>query len=277
MWRTARPSARPYPSWSTRVRRAGAGASAGRVRRLLDEPRWQPVPRLPGNGALPDVPVRRNRPVGGRALPDAPGGPAPGDHRQVVGRLRGDGGAHAPTGPLRGAGHPCRRRPVRGWPTSPTSARRPRPSRALRRVVRAVLGRLPVASGRAEAERSRPAEHVVHGRVLLDRSDGTVRIPFDPATGRLVLEVWDRWLARDPVRMVPGHADALRGLSGIWIDAGSSDEWFLDLGAAAFQSALAAIGSPSRSSTSSCSKAPTPTSSIGTRWLSVGSRTRISP
>ena len=28
----------------------------------------------------------------------------------------------------------------------------------------------------------------------------------------------------------------------IWIDAGSSDEWFLDLGAAAFQSALGAIG-----------------------------------
>ena len=105
----------------------------------------------PGHGPLPDVPVRRNRPVGRHALPDAPGGQAPGDHRQVVGRLRGDGGAHAPPGPLRGAGHPRRRRPVRlaYLPEfGPAAA-----FATLRRVVRAVLGRLPVASGRAEAER----------------------------------------------------------------------------------------------------------------------------
>src|SRR5918998_1548370 len=41
--------------------------------------------------------------------------------------------------------------------------------------------------------------------------DGTVRLPFDPATGQLVPEIWERWLAWDPVRMVPRHADALRG------------------------------------------------------------------
>ena len=72
--------------------------------------------------------------------------------------------------------------------------------------------------------------------------DGTVRIPFETATGRLIPEVWDRWLAWDPVRMVAGHADALRGLSGIWIDAGTSDEFYLDLGATAFRDELAAIG-----------------------------------
>ena len=33
--------------------------------------------------------------------------------------------------------------------------------------------------------------------------DGTVRLPFDAATGELVPEVWERWLALDPVRMVP--------------------------------------------------------------------------
>ncbi len=34
--------------------------------------------------------------------------------------------------------------------------------------------------------------------------DGTPVLPFDPATGRLRDEVWARWLAWDPVRMVPG-------------------------------------------------------------------------
>ena len=72
--------------------------------------------------------------------------------------------------------------------------------------------------------------------------DGTVRLPFDPRTGRLIPDVWERWLAWDPVRMVPRHADALRGLRAVWIDAGRGDEYFLDLGAEAFRSELAAIG-----------------------------------
>jgi len=72
--------------------------------------------------------------------------------------------------------------------------------------------------------------------------DGTPVLPFDPATGRLRDDVWARWLAWDPVRMVPAHADALRGLRAVWVDAGTKDEWFLDLGAVAFREALAAIG-----------------------------------
>jgi S-formylglutathione hydrolase FrmB len=73
-------------------------------------------------------------------------------------------------------------------------------------------------------------------------SDGTVRLPFDPATGQLVPDVWGQWLALDPVRMVPRHADALRGLRAVWIDAGTKDEFYLDLGAEAFRRALAAVG-----------------------------------
>jgi S-formylglutathione hydrolase FrmB len=72
--------------------------------------------------------------------------------------------------------------------------------------------------------------------------DGTIRLPFDPSTGRLIGEVWERWLAWDPVRMVARHADALRGMRAIWIDAGRSDEYYLDLGAEAFRAELAAIG-----------------------------------
>lgn len=72
--------------------------------------------------------------------------------------------------------------------------------------------------------------------------DGTVRLPFEPATGKLIPEIWERWLAWDPVRMVPQHADGLRGMKAIYIDAGTKDEYSLDLGAEAFRRELAAIG-----------------------------------
>jgi hypothetical protein len=72
--------------------------------------------------------------------------------------------------------------------------------------------------------------------------DGTVQLPYDTDTGELRPEIWERWLAWDPVRMVPRHADALRSLRAIYIDAGTRDEWFLDLGAEAFRRALAEIG-----------------------------------
>jgi hypothetical protein len=74
------------------------------------------------------------------------------------------------------------------------------------------------------------------------REDGSVDLPFDPATGVLRPEVWQRWLDWDPVRMVPKYADALRPLRAIWIDAGTRDEWFLDVGAQAFRAALREAG-----------------------------------
>ena len=72
--------------------------------------------------------------------------------------------------------------------------------------------------------------------------DGTVRLPCDPLTSRLDEEVWQRWLQWDPVRMAPRHAEALRGMRAIYIDAGRRDEWVLDLGAEAFRRALTEIG-----------------------------------
>ena len=76
------------------------------------------------------------------------------------------------------------------------------------------------------------------------RADGTVELPFDPHTGVLRPRVWQRWLDWDPVRMVPGHAAELRSLRAIWIDAGTRDEWFLDIGAEAFRAALREAGVP---------------------------------
>ena len=42
--------------------------------------------------------------------------------------------------------------------------------------------------------------------------------------------------------MVESHADALRGMRAIYIDAGKSDEYYLDLGAEAFRRELEAVG-----------------------------------
>jgi S-formylglutathione hydrolase FrmB len=74
------------------------------------------------------------------------------------------------------------------------------------------------------------------------REDGTVELPFDPRTGMLRPDIWQRWLDWDPVRMAPRYAGALRSLRAIWIDAGTRDDFFLDLGAEAFRLALHEAG-----------------------------------
>ena len=76
------------------------------------------------------------------------------------------------------------------------------------------------------------------------RPDGTPELPFDPRTGVLRPQVWQRWLDWDPVRMVQRYADEVRSLRAVWIDAGTRDEWFLDLGAAAFRAELGRVGLP---------------------------------
>jgi hypothetical protein len=71
---------------------------------------------------------------------------------------------------------------------------------------------------------------------------GEALLPFDIGTGKLVPDVWEQWLSWDPVRMAPRHADALRGMRRIYLDAGRRDDYFLDLGAQAFASELEKLG-----------------------------------
>jgi S-formylglutathione hydrolase FrmB len=75
-------------------------------------------------------------------------------------------------------------------------------------------------------------------------ADGKPALPYWPDTGEVVREVFDRWLAWDPVRLAPASVDALIGMRGIWIDAGRHDEYRLDLGAIAFSDAIATAGVP---------------------------------
>jgi S-formylglutathione hydrolase FrmB len=63
---------------------------------------------------------------------------------------------------------------------------------------------------------------------------GKALLPFEVETGRCVDDVWQQWLEWDPVRMAPAHAEALRSMKRIYLDAGKSDEYYLDLGATAF-------------------------------------------
>ena len=71
---------------------------------------------------------------------------------------------------------------------------------------------------------------------------GKALLPFEIATGRLEDDVWERWLALDPVRMAPRHADELRSMRRIHLDGGRRDEYFLDLGAQAFAAELEKLG-----------------------------------
>ncbi|PYT06395.1 MAG: esterase [Acidobacteria bacterium] len=63
-------------------------------------------------------------------------------------------------------------------------------------------------------------------------------LPFRERTGELRPDVFDRWLAHDPVRMIPKHEGALRGLKLLLLDCGTKDEWNLHLGARIFTSRL---------------------------------------
>jgi hypothetical protein len=71
---------------------------------------------------------------------------------------------------------------------------------------------------------------------------GKALLPFEIATGRLVDELWQRWLELDPVRMIPRHAEEVRSFRHIYLDGGRSDEWYLDLGAQAVSAELDKLG-----------------------------------
>ncbi len=58
-----------------------------------------------------------------------------------------------------------------------------------------------------------------------------LELPIELPSGRLRIDVWNRWLVHDPVRFVPKHLDAYRKLRSIFIDCGVRDEFNLRWGA----------------------------------------------
>ena len=69
-----------------------------------------------------------------------------------------------------------------------------------------------------------------------------LQLPFDLRTCRLDEAVWERWLEFDPVVAARTHADALKGLSGLWIDAGSRDQYFIHYGTRELHDMLEELG-----------------------------------
>ena len=75
---------------------------------------------------------------------------------------------------------------------------------------------------------------------------GGFDLPLDLSTGALRNEVWERWLAHDPLRLVeePGAADRLRGLRLLFLDCGLRDEYGLQWGLRQLVHTLRRLGVP---------------------------------
>jgi enterochelin esterase family protein len=71
---------------------------------------------------------------------------------------------------------------------------------------------------------------------------GGVALPFYAETGEIDWEIWKRWKAWDPIVLAETHADALRAMKLVFIDAGTRDEHNLDLGARILVQRLRALG-----------------------------------
>jgi len=57
-----------------------------------------------------------------------------------------------------------------------------------------------------------------------------IDLPCDLDTGAFRDDVWQRWVANDPLVLLERHADALRSLRLLYFDCGIRDEWSLHLG-----------------------------------------------
>jgi enterochelin esterase-like enzyme len=69
-----------------------------------------------------------------------------------------------------------------------------------------------------------------------------VDLPFKVNTGEFLDEVWKRWLAWDPARIVSKYSENLRKLKLIFIDCGTKDEFNLQWGARIIHSELEKVG-----------------------------------
>ncbi len=72
--------------------------------------------------------------------------------------------------------------------------------------------------------------------------DGEPELPFTVADCSLLPEVWERWLALDPVRMLPDHLEDLRPMRAISLECGLQDEFNLYAGTAIIHEQLERAG-----------------------------------
>lgn len=63
----------------------------------------------------------------------------------------------------------------------------------------------------------------------LSHPDG-FRLPIDPLTGKINEEVWQQWLANDPLHCVQRDASGLKQLRQLFLDCGNKDQYHLQFG-----------------------------------------------
>ncbi len=91
---------------------------------------------------------------------------------------------------------------------------------------------------RAAATKMRGDDHAVINMICMGSAYSPKKgeplnceLPVELPSGRLRIDVWNRWLVHDPVRFVPKHADVYRKLKSLFIDCGTKDEFNLRWGA----------------------------------------------
>ena len=200
---TARRFARRSPRPSDALFAGGDAPAVHRgARGRVDRVRRQPVRRLARDGPVPLLPLRRGRPVRRRAYRTL----ASAAHRGIAGKSSGGFGAMIT---------PMLRPDLFGGLASHAGDALYELSyiQGFGKVVRALraydgsyekfwedfASRPPMSK---ETDGDLVITYGVAAAFSADE-DGTVHLPFDLQTGRLVDDVWARWLAWDPVRMVP--------------------------------------------------------------------------
>jgi enterochelin esterase family protein len=76
-----------------------------------------------------------------------------------------------------------------------------------------------------------PALNIIGMSACYSPNGANYELPFDLDTGEIRKDVWSRWLEHDPVRLVEKHVENLKSLNLLYLDAGTRDEFALDLGA----------------------------------------------
>jgi len=71
-----------------------------------------------------------------------------------------------------------------------------------------------------------------------------IDLPFDPQTGEVREDVWQRWLEHDPVHLCARYAENLKRLRLLYLECGRQDQFLLQYGLRVLRRKLTALGVP---------------------------------
>lgn len=83
-----------------------------------------------------------------------------------------------------------------------------------------------------------PAFNIIGMSACYSPNGENFDLPFDLQTGEIRDDIWQRWLKHDPVRLVENNVENLKSLKLLYLDAGTRDEFALDIGAKILSSKL---------------------------------------